>query len=131
MPRVLIIQAQMKHYRIPLFTRLFEILRRDGIDLRVAYSAPHGLHGMVKRCRRLPSEIGRKVKGHWLAGRAIYQPLWSEISEADLVITGHENKYLMNPWFFCFLRCGLKTVALWGLGPCMEEDQSRMSTLAP
>ena len=29
MPRVLIIQAQMKHYRVPLFTRLFEILQRD------------------------------------------------------------------------------------------------------
>ena len=68
MPRVLIIQAQMKHYRIPLFTRLFEILRQDGIDLRVAYSAPHGLHGTVKDAGDLPSEIGREVKGHWLAG---------------------------------------------------------------
>jgi L-malate glycosyltransferase len=127
MPRVLIIQAQMKHYRIPLFTRLFEILQQDGIDLRVAYSAPHGLHGTVQDAGDLPSEIGREVKGHWLAGRFIYQPLWKEIAGADLVITGHENKYLMNSWLFLLSALHLKTVALWGLGPCMEVDQSRMS----
>ena len=28
MPRVLIIQAQMKHYRIPFFRRLFEMCCR-------------------------------------------------------------------------------------------------------
>ena len=114
MPRVLIIQAQMKHYRIPLFTHLHELLQRDGIDLKVAYSPPHGLHGMVRDDGDLPPEIGRKVAGHWLAGRAIYQPLWSEISEADLVITGHENKYLMNPWLFMLSALRLKKVALWG-----------------
>jgi glycosyltransferase involved in cell wall biosynthesis len=127
MPRVLIIQAQMKHYRVPLFTRLFEILQRDGIDLRVAYSAPHGLHGTVRDAGELPSHVGHEVKGHWLAGRMIYQPLWREIARADLVITGHENKYLMNSWLFLLSALQLKTVALWGLGPCMEEDQSRIS----
>ncbi len=127
MPRVLIIQAQMKHYRIPLFTRLFEILRPDGIELRVAYSAPHGLHGIVRDAGYLPSEIGREVRGRWLGGRVIYQPLWREIARADLVITGHENKYLMNAWLFLLSALQFKTVALWGLGPCMEEDQSRMS----
>jgi L-malate glycosyltransferase len=127
MPRVLIIQAQMKHYRIPLFTRLFEILQRDGIELRVVYSAPHGLHGLVRDDGDLPSEFGRKVTGHWLAGRVIYQPLWREIAGADLVITGHENKYLMNSWLFLLSAVQFKKVALWGLGPCMEEDQSRVS----
>jgi glycosyltransferase involved in cell wall biosynthesis len=127
MPRVLIIQAQMKHYRVPLFTRLFEILRQDGIELRVAYSPPHGLHGMVRDDGDLPLEFGRKVRGRWLAGRMIYQPLWKEIAAADLVISGHENKYLMNSWLFLLSALQLKTVALWGLGPCMETDQSRMS----
>jgi glycosyltransferase involved in cell wall biosynthesis len=128
MPRVLMIQAQMKHYRIPFFTRLFETLRRDGIDLRVAYSPPHGVHGMVRDDGGdLPSEFGRRVPGQWIAGRVIYQPLWREIAAADLVITGHENKYLMNSWLFLLSALHLKTVALWGLGPCMEEDQSRLS----
>jgi len=127
MPRVLIIQAQMKHYRIPLFIRLHEILQQDGIELRVAYSAPHGVHNIVRDDGELPPEFGRKVTGHWLAGKIIYQPLWSEIAHADLVITGHENKYLMNSWLFLLSALQLKTVALWGLGPCMEEDQSRFS----
>src|SRR5882724_2426695 len=98
MPRVLIIQAQMKHYRIPLFTQLLEILSQDGIELTVAYSAPHGLHATLGDDGELPSEFGRKVRGHWFGGRVIYQPRWREIAEADLVITGHENKYLMNIW---------------------------------
>ena len=127
MPRILIIQAQMKHYRIPLFTRLFEILSQDGIELRVVYSAPHGLHATLNDGGELPAEVGRQIKGHWLGGRVIYQPLWREIVEADLVITGHENKYLMNLWLFLLSALRLKTVALWGLGPCMEEDQSRVS----
>ncbi len=127
MPRVLIIQAQMKHYRIPFFMRLRELLLRDGIELRVAYSPPHGLHNMVRDDGDLPSDWGRKMPGHWVAGRLIYQPLWREIAEADLVISGHENKYLMNLWLFLLSWLRLKTVALWGLGPCMETDQSRLS----
>jgi glycosyltransferase involved in cell wall biosynthesis len=127
MPRVLIIQAQMKHYRIPLFMRLFEILSQDGIELTVAYSPPHGLHAILSDDGELPSEFGRKVRGHWLGGRVIYQPLWREVAAADLVITGHENKYLMNIWLFLLSALRFKTVALWGLGPCMEEGQSKTS----
>jgi glycosyltransferase involved in cell wall biosynthesis len=127
MPRVLIIQAQMKHYRIPLFTRLFEILLQDGIELRVAYSSPHGLHAILSDDGELPSEFGRKVRGRWFGERVIYQPLWREIADADLVIAGHENKYFMNLWLFLLSALQLKTVALWGLGPCLEEDQSRIS----
>ncbi len=127
MPRVLIIQAQMKHYRIPFFTRLSDILRRDGIELQVAYSAPHGLHDKARDDGELPPEVGRKVKGHWWGARIIYQPLWREIAQADVVVTGHENKYMMNCWLFLLSALRLKTVALWGLGPCLEEDQSNFS----
>lgn len=127
MPRVLIILVHMKQYRIPLLTRLFEILQQDGIELRVVYSAPQGLHAMVQDDGDLPPEIGRKVNGHWFAGRVIYQPLWREIADADVVITGHENKYLMNSWLFVLSALQIKTVALWGLGPCLAEDQSKIS----
>ena len=40
MKRVLIIQGQMKQYRVPLFDKLRAVLKEDGIALRVAYSAP-------------------------------------------------------------------------------------------
>ena len=39
MPRVLIVQAEMKDYRVSFFTDLYATLQRDGIQLTVAYSA--------------------------------------------------------------------------------------------
>ena len=127
MPRILILQAQMKHYRVPFFLRLHDILQRDGIELIVAYSPPHGLHGMVRDDGVLPHRFGRQVPGHWLADRFIYQNLWREIAAADLVITGHENKYIMNHWLFLLSALRLKKVALWGLGPCRETKQTWVS----
>ena len=127
MTRVLIIQAQMKHYRLPFFTQLNEALKRDGIELNVAYSPPHGVHATLKENAELPRDWRHNVKGHWLLGTMIYQSLWREIARADLVITGHENKYVMNLWLFLLSTLGLKRVALWGLGECMEEDKSRLA----
>ena len=127
MPRVLIIQAQMKHYRVPFFLQLQKALQQEGIELTVAYSAPHGVHATLTEDAELPSSFGRKVKARWLRRRLIYQSLWSEIHRADLVIAGHENKYLMNIWLFILSALRLKRVALWGLGECLEQDQSRLS----
>jgi glycosyltransferase involved in cell wall biosynthesis len=127
MTRVLIIQAQTMGYRFPFFTQLHGALKRDDIELKVAYSPPHGVYATLTENAELPPDCLYKVKAHWLAGRMIYQPLWREIARADLVITGHENKYLMNLWLFLLSALRLKRVALWGLGEWKEEGQSRLS----
>src|ERR1019366_3225799 len=127
MPKVLIIQTEVKQYRVPFFTQLYSMLREDGIELVVAYSPPNRAHALRKDSADLPKEFGWKVKGYWLADRLLYQPLWSEIRRADLVITGNENKYLMNLWLFLLSTVRLKKVALWGLGQVMEEDKSRLA----
>jgi L-malate glycosyltransferase len=125
--KVLIIQSEMKHYRIPFFSGLYAALQQNGIDLKVVYSNSHRLHGLRNDRAELPGPVGKKVKGTWFFGRFIYQPLWREILRADLVIIGPEVKYLVNPILLLMSRLGLKTVAYWGLGPNRHPDRSPLA----
>jgi glycosyltransferase involved in cell wall biosynthesis len=123
MHRVLIIQALMKQFRVPFFSKLHAALRRDGIDLRVAYSAPNRAHALRQDNVDLSAEFGHKVPAYWLGQRLVYQPLLREIILADLIIAGPESKYINNLWLLPFSALGLKTVAFWGLGPNMHPDR--------
>jgi glycosyltransferase involved in cell wall biosynthesis len=124
---VLIIQSVMKQYRVPFFTGLRGNLRRDGIDLKVAYSEPTGVHASRGDGAELPEPWGAKVRGYWLLGRFLYQPLWNEISRADLVIVTPELKSLISLVLLLISALGLKTVAFWGLGPNLHPDRSRIA----
>jgi glycosyltransferase involved in cell wall biosynthesis len=121
---VLIIQSEMKHYRVPFFTSLSAALQRDGIKLTVAYSNSNSLHALRNDSADLPPPVGRRVAGRWFFGRFVYQSLWRDILTSDLVITGSEVKYLINPILLVMSRVGLKTVAFWGLGPNRHPDRS-------
>jgi glycosyltransferase involved in cell wall biosynthesis len=127
MARVLIIQSNMKHYRVPFFTGLHAALQADGIDLVVAYSAPNRMHAARQDEADLPGTFGRKVKGHWMLDKFVYQHLWKEIWRSDLVIVGPEAKFLINPALLSFSALQLKKVAYWGLGPNMHPDRSELS----
>jgi glycosyltransferase involved in cell wall biosynthesis len=127
MPRVLIIQSVIKHYRLPFFNQLRCALMNDGVDLVVAYSDPNSVHAARKDGGELPEPWGRKVKGYWFANRFLYQPLWNEIALSDLVIVGPEIKYLINPILLLMSALRLKTVAFWGLGPNMHPDRSTLA----
>ena len=127
MPRVLIVQAEMKAYRVPFFTDLNATLQREGIHLTVAYSAQNSKQAAREDGAELPADFGLKVNGHWFANRFLYQPLWKEIWNSDLVIVGNENKYLINPILLLLSALRIKTVAFWGLGPNMHPDRSPLS----
>jgi glycosyltransferase involved in cell wall biosynthesis len=122
--RVLIIHSELKHYRIPFFNGLYNALQQDGIELRVAYSNSHDTQALRKDRAELPAPVGCKVKGRWFLGRLLYQNLWREIAHADLVITGPELKYLVNPFLLLMSALRLKIVAFWGLGPYKHPDHS-------
>jgi glycosyltransferase involved in cell wall biosynthesis len=125
--RVLIIQEQMKKYRVPFFLKLSDALRQDGISMRVAYSEPKGLDGRNDSCD-LPEKIGLKVKGHWILGaRILYQPLLREILSADLVIAQEANKHLLNYLLALVSILGLKRIAFWGFGADRDENRSVFS----
>ena len=127
MPKVLIIQTEVKHYRLPFFTGLHAALQRDGIDLKVAYSNSNPVLSLRKDCVELPSSIGSGVAGHWFLKRFIYQPIWKQILSADLIITGSEVKYLNNPLLLLMSALKLKRVAFWGLGPNRHPTRSEFA----
>ncbi|HEX3472621.1 MAG TPA: glycosyltransferase, partial [Silvibacterium sp.] len=127
MPKVLIIQAEMKHYRVPFFTGLYAALRRDDIELKVAYSNSNSQHALRKDSVDLPFPVGHKVAGLWFFNRFIYQPVWKEIFSADLVIIGPEVKYLINPLLLLMSALKLKRVAFWGLGPNKHPNRSEFA----
>jgi glycosyltransferase involved in cell wall biosynthesis len=124
MRKVLIIQSEMKHYRLPFFTKLHAALRDDGIDLTVVYSNSNALHALRKDRADLDPSVGYQVEGRWFFGRLLYQPIWREVAAADLVIVGPELKYLINPLLVVASKIGLKNVAYWGLGPNRHPDRS-------
>jgi glycosyltransferase involved in cell wall biosynthesis len=125
--RVLIIQAEMKHYRVPFFVGLHTALRQDGIDLTVAYSNPNTIHALRNDRADLAAPIGRKVEALCFFNHFLYQPLWKEIFRSDLVIIGPELKYVLIPMLLVLSKLRLKTVAFWGLGPNMHPDRSALS----
>jgi glycosyltransferase involved in cell wall biosynthesis len=117
MKSVLIIEAQMKQYRLPFYERLYERLQDEAIRLTVAYSDPAFEEMEMRDNRHLPSEYGLNVKGSWLLKRRIlYQPLFREISSADLVISDHAYRMALTHYLLMLSRLGLKRVAFWGHG---------------
>ena len=127
MPKVVIIQTEVKHYRLPFFTGLYTALQQDGIDLRVLYSNSHPVPSLRKDCFDLLPHIGRRVPGYWFLKRFIYQPIWKEIFQADLVITGSELKYIINPVLLLMSALKLKRIAFWGLGPNRHPTRSALA----
>jgi glycosyltransferase involved in cell wall biosynthesis len=124
---VLIIQGQMKQYRVPFFMKLGSALHQDGISLRVAYSDPGPLDGSVDHCD-LPDEVGLKIAGYWmLRNRLLYQPLLREIAAADLVISEQANSYVLNYLLAVLSTFGVKRTAFWGMGQNRSERRSECS----
>jgi glycosyltransferase involved in cell wall biosynthesis len=127
MARILIVQSQVKRYRVPFFTGLHAAIQEDGNELVVAYSAPNRIHAARQDEADLPRSFGLKVKGRWIFDRFVYQHVWKEIWRADLVIVGPEIKFVINPALLTFSALRLKRVAYWGLGPNMHPDKCELS----
>jgi glycosyltransferase involved in cell wall biosynthesis len=123
--RILIIEAQMKQYRLPFYARLHESLRAEGMQLRVAYSGPAQEElGKRDNCE-LPREYGLKVKGSWLLKkRMLYQPVLREIHSANLVISDLSNKLVLTHYLLLLSRMGIKRVAFWGHGENKQASSS-------
>ena len=127
MKTVLMIEAQMKKYRLPFYEMLYQRLRCADVELVVAYSDP--LEEELQKLDNcsLPPEYGLKVEGSWLfKDRVLYQPLLREIRSADLVISEHAFKMIFTYYLLLLSRFGHKRVAFWGHG---ENRQGNRSTL--
>jgi L-malate glycosyltransferase len=128
MKRVLIVEAQMKQYRVPFYERLRAALAAADIELRVAYSDPPPLEASKKDACDLPARYGMKVRGHWVAGgKLLFQPLLGAALQSDLVIVDQANKFLLNHLLLPLSLLGLKRVAFFGHGENGREDKQALS----
>lgn len=127
MKKVVIIQAEMKRYRIPFFLGLYKFLQEAGIELTVLYSNSNRLHAIRQDGADLPEPVGKKVNGYWFFGKMLYQDVWRYLMVSDLIIVGPEIKYLMNPFILLLSAIRLKRVAFWGLGPNRHPGRSPLA----
>ena len=125
---VLIIQTQIKQYRVPFFEKLHSMLKEDGISLRVAYSDPPSCEdGKGDNCD-LPPDYGIKVHAYWAAGqRLVWQPLIKHVAASDLIIVEQANKHLMNHLLVLSSAFHRKKLAFWGLGENKQAGQLAIS----
>lgn len=117
MKKVLIIEAQMKQYRVPFYLLLKNVLAANAIELKVAYSDPPPCEVSRNDTCDLPSSVGLKVHGYWLwPNRLLYQPLLATALFSDLVIVDQGNRFLLNLLLLPLARVGARKIAFWGLG---------------
>jgi hypothetical protein len=120
---VLIIEAQMKQYRVPFYHGLSAALAKSGVALKVAYSDPPASEASKRDTCDLPKEYGVKVKAYWLVReRLICQVALGEILKADLVIVDQANKFVLNHLLLLLSLSGIKRIAFVGHGVNARED---------
>jgi glycosyltransferase involved in cell wall biosynthesis len=128
MKRVLIIEAQIKRYRKPFYDRLNSALCKEGVQLKVVYSAPPPSEAEKHDNCELPREYGVKVKGYWVArGRLLFQSVFREVALADLIVIDQANRFLLNHFILSLSLFKLKKAAFWGLGENLQANRSRFS----
>jgi glycosyltransferase involved in cell wall biosynthesis len=128
MKRVLIIEAQIKRYRKPFYERLHKALGKEGVQLRVVYSAPALSEARKRDNCELPGNYGVKIKGYWIGkGRLLFQPAFREVVSADLVVVDQANRFLLNHFLLLLSLFKVKRAAFWGLGENLQADRSRFS----
>jgi glycosyltransferase involved in cell wall biosynthesis len=117
MKSVLFVEEQMKQYRAPLYATLYQMLRKQNINLLVAYSAPAGQYRWEQDCQDLPPEYGLRVRGYRCFGeKLLYQPLLRQSLASDLIIVDQGNRFLLNYFLLPLALLRIKKVAFWGMG---------------
>jgi len=93
--RVLVVQRQMEHYRIPFFEALRREMPRRGCELILAYGDPDP----SRRLPRPPVTIDwakRLPTVNLFGGRVCIQPFAHLLDRVDAVVLAAENKMINN-----------------------------------
>jgi glycosyltransferase involved in cell wall biosynthesis len=130
---VVIIQEQLKQYRLPLFTQLTAALAAEHIQLTVLYSQPNRQEAQKADHRQVNAPWSHAIPiTHW--HNLTWQRLpFSQLRQADLVIIEQANRHMAN--WCCWLGYRLKimtgtwfrwpNVAFWGHGQDFQRPYVR------
>ncbi|UHD16247.1 glycosyltransferase family 4 protein [Thiocapsa bogorovii] len=120
--KVVIVQRRLTHYRAPLFELLRNELgsRRTRLELLVGRGTPleEERHDSVKL------EWSTQIPTYYFAGNRIcWQPFFSHLEDADLVIVAQENALLANHLMVISPR--KFRLAFWGHGANLQSANPR------
>lgn len=119
-PRIVIIQRRMTHYRVPLFQLMRDKFRAAGVELAVAFGDP-----TAQERKNMDSGIlswGTHVPcRYFFDGNFCWQNAHGLAQGADLVILAQENKLLLN--HLLMLRKRRFKLAFWGHGANLQTDR--------
>ncbi len=114
---VVIIQRRLCDYRAPLFEKLKILLSANNIELRLLYG--NGTTQEQTKGDSVDIAWGKKLSTRYLLGsRICWQPFFSKVRGADLVIITQENKLIGNLWPLFGWRS--YKLAFWGHGKNMQ-----------
>lgn len=118
MPKVLIVQEHLPHYRQGFFELLHETLTDRGIELQLVYS-PHTAANLLagRLSWATPVPIRR-----W--GKFFWQNVRSMAARADLVIVQQESKYVANYLLGVSSLWSRRKLAYWGHGKNFQSEHA-------
>lgn len=118
MRRVLVVQRQLEHYRIPLFEALKKEMLRHDCELRLAYGRPDPARGTAPHRQKIDWAT-RLPTAYLFGGRLCLQPFAHLLDGVDAVVVAAENKLINNlsAQFFPH-KC---KVVLWGHGANLQN----------
>jgi glycosyltransferase involved in cell wall biosynthesis len=122
MKKVIIIQKELKNYRIEFFNLLREKLLQHKVNLLVIYGQPETTElykndntflewGLYKTSTII--KLGKK--------RLYWQPILRYIGNSDLVIVEQASKLLINYILFFYHLIKINRLAFWGHGKNLQE----------
>ena len=117
MQTVLIIKCRAESFRVPFYEALGDTLAARNITLTVAYGQPSG----VTPDEPNPDSFryGLRLRNKYIhlgPLTAVWQPVFSLVKRADLVIVQQGNANLINHVLLALRQTGLVRVAFWGHG---------------
>lgn len=122
--QVVIIQRVLPHYRLPFFRQLRKALENEGIELILIYGQEK--LGSVPKTIDLDESWAIRISNRYFdlpfLGEVVWQPCWSHLKEADLVIVEQANRLLVNYPLKFLWRNGKRKVAFWGHGTNFQSS---------
>jgi len=121
MRSVVIVQETLPHYRLEFFENLRDRLSIERVRLDVVAGQPSTKAAMRGDQAMIPWAKYRRSKRF---GKLVWQPVWRDIGEADLVVVEHANRLLVN-----YLLAGQRVfgrgtrLAFWGHGANLQANR--------
>ena len=118
--KVIIIQSILMHYRESFYEALLARMKERNVDVSLYYGrAEEGAsYAIFARSAKFGTEFNRRRP----FGRALWFPVVGEVLRADLVISEHSAKILINYILFVAQYLGGPKLVFWGHGRNFQTD---------